>query len=101
MSPVRPSRMSRKSPPGASEPTLSGSAKTLFAEVSGASKLRARELPVPEVRLIASGAAKCEVAAQRKLSAEASGGSDVRYLSSPGLETILNIGRGASLSVLR
>ena len=86
---------------GASEPTLSGSAKTLFAEVSGASKFRARELPVPEVRLIASGAAKCEVAAQRKLSAEASGGSDVRYLSSPGLETILNIGRGASLSVLR
>ena len=86
---------------GASEVTLVGTARTLSAEASGASKLRLRSFPTDEVHLVTSGAAKCEVAPQRFLSAEATGGSGIWYLSREGLVTELNIGRGATLSVSR
>ena len=81
---------------------LDGARETsLSAEASGASKLRLRSFPTDEVHLVTSGAAKCEVAPQRFLSAEATGGSGIWYLSREGLVTELNIGRGATLSVSR
>lgn len=70
---------------GASSTTLVGKATLLKGDISGASSLKARDFPVKEVEVDASGASSVAVNMSEVLTASASGASKVRY-SGPGKE---------------
>nr|MCU0710326.1 DUF2807 domain-containing protein [Pirellula sp.] len=61
----------------------SGSVSTLTADASGASTLNAQELTVQEATVAASGASTIIVLPIEKLSARASGASNVQYVGEP------------------
>ncbi len=64
---------------GASSTTLNGSARSLKGDISGASSLKARDFPVKEAEVDASGASSATVHPSSKLLADASGASSIRY----------------------
>jgi len=68
---------------GASRATLGGSASTLDAEVSGASRLASFDLATDEARVAVSGAGEVELTVEDELEATASGASSVRYEGDP------------------
>jgi hypothetical protein len=71
---------------GASRATVSGSATSLDAAVSGASNLAARGLTIDELTIDVSGASSAEVTVTGTLSATASGASTLRYAGSPSVD---------------
>lgn len=77
------------------EPLNRNTGAIFEAEVSGASKLDAANIPFKIVEIEASGASKAEVCATEKLDAEASGASKIRFNKTDGLITQINA-RGAS-----
>ena len=87
---------------GASDVNWTGSAIKMKLEASGAAKFRASGSPVNEVRLEASGAAKCDVNAVEYLSINASGAADVHYVAHEGLDIdLISVSRAASVSKTR
>lgn len=68
---------------GASNAKLKGSSDQLSADLSGAAQLKAYKLTAKDVNIDASGAASAHVFAVNKLSAKASGASEVNYQGNP------------------
>ncbi len=68
---------------GASKMTLSGNFKRLIAGASGASELQAFDAPADEADANASGASELRITATNRLSATASGASNIRYRGNP------------------
>lgn len=68
---------------GASQATLSGTATSFDATLSGASRLTATELSIGDLTINLSGASDAEITVTGSLSAAASGASTLRYAGSP------------------
>ena len=68
---------------GASQLVADGTAQSVEADLSGASKLDGKDLQAAKVDVNASGASKADVYASAALKAEASGASTVHYYGSP------------------
>lgn len=68
---------------GASKMTLSGNFKRLVTTASGASELQAFDAPADEADADASGASELRITATNRLSATASGASNIRYRGNP------------------
>jgi hypothetical protein len=73
---------------GGSHVTLSGSAGDLMVNASGGSHARLADLAVADAEVDASGGSHVTVNPSGSLDADASGGSQVRYLGSPTLGRI-------------
>jgi putative autotransporter adhesin-like protein len=68
---------------GASRATLEGSASTIDADVSGASRLSSFDLTTEEASVEVSGASTAELTVEDELEATVSGASSVRYEGDP------------------
>jgi hypothetical protein len=68
---------------GASRTTLEGSASSIDADVSGASRLSLFDLTTEEASVEVSGASTAELTVEDELEATASGASSVRYRGGP------------------
>ncbi|MEO8316088.1 MAG: head GIN domain-containing protein [Pseudomonadota bacterium] len=68
---------------GGSDTFLDGSARQLTVRISGGSDLHARGFEVSDAELVASGGSDIDITVKEKLSARASGGSDIRYAGNP------------------
>ena len=79
---------------GASVLQISGNTTQLYGNISGASELKAFDATAAEVDIAASGGSKAFVFAQNKLTADASGGSEIRYRGNPPTKEIHNSGGG-------
>lgn len=68
---------------GGSDVRIAGKATTIDVDVSGGSDFKGYELMVDVCSLEASGGSDIEITANRELSANASGASDIRYKGKP------------------
>ncbi|HYJ45509.1 MAG TPA: DUF2807 domain-containing protein, partial [Pyrinomonadaceae bacterium] len=68
---------------GASELKLSGDAKTLSIDSSGAGDIDAKDLHAEKVTVTSSGAARSDVYASEELNANVSGAGNVNYYGNP------------------
>lgn len=68
---------------GASQLDIAGAAKSLDADISGASTLHGFEFETKSATIEASGASNAEILATQTLNARASGASNVRYRGNP------------------
>lgn len=81
---------------GSSVAKLSGSAKNGVLEVSGASKIGSYGLAFDRLNITSSGASSVRVTVNEELTAEASGGSTIRYKGQV-KNSRINSGSGASI----
>jgi hypothetical protein len=68
---------------GASRLKITGEGKKMNADISGASFLESFSFPTEESQVRASGASNAKVNVSKALGAEASGGSEIRYVGNP------------------
>jgi len=68
---------------GGSDMTIAGTATVLHARSSGGSDLNATELQAVEADVHSSGGSDIELAVTQRLTARASGGSDIHYRGNP------------------
>lgn len=80
----------------AGEATLEGNVRTLWADLSGASKLRGAELEVSKARVDISGAGEGKLIVNEELSVDLSGASKFFYEGAPEI-TNLKVSGGAVL----
>lgn len=81
---------------GGSDLRLSGTARSAHVESSGGSDLDASGLTADEADVDSSGGSDLAIAVSRKITGEASGGSDVTYTGQPGTVTV-NTSGGAEI----
>jgi hypothetical protein len=82
---------------GGSDMTVAGSANRLRAQTSGGSDMHAVDLEVKEADLTSSGGSDISITVLDRLTATASGGSDIQYGGNPGYVDIDDSG-GADVS---
>jgi hypothetical protein len=81
---------------GGSTMHLSGSAERGVMQSTGGSRLDAANLDISDANLRSSGGSNLGVGVVEKLTARASGGSDIRYDGNP-LNPSINASRGADI----
>lgn len=79
---------------GGADIKIEGETQSLTAEASGGSDINAKELKAQTVKVSTSGGADASVWAEKEITANASGGSDIDYYGNPEIKNLNESGAG-------